>query len=51
MENFVFQSATKIIFGKGEQKPRSEIMWASTIAHNDLLSTGRIGDWVYHMHK
>ncbi len=25
--------------------PRAEMMWASTIAHNDLLSTGRVGDW------
>lgn len=23
---------------------RSQLMWASTIAHNDLLSTGRVGD-------
>lgn len=28
---------------------RSEIMWAGTIAHNDLLHTGRIGDWATHM--
>ncbi len=28
---------------------RAEIMWASTIAHNDLLSTGRVGDWASHM--
>jgi hypothetical protein len=27
---------------------RADIMWASTIAHNDLLSTGRIGDWGSH---
>ena len=27
---------------------RANIMWASTIAHNDLLSTGRIGDWSSH---
>lgn len=27
---------------------RAEIMWASTLAHNDLLSTGRIGDWASH---
>lgn len=27
---------------------RAEMMWASTIAHNDLLSTGRIGDWASH---
>lgn len=27
---------------------RAEIMWTGTIAHNDLLSTGRIGDWASH---
>ncbi|MDD4820526.1 MAG: iron-containing alcohol dehydrogenase [Flavobacteriales bacterium] len=27
---------------------RAEMMWASTIAHNDLLSTGRLGDWASH---
>ncbi len=27
---------------------RAEIMWAGTIAHNDLLSTGRVGDWASH---
>jgi len=28
---------------------RAEIMWAGTVAHNDLLGTGRIGDWATHM--
>lgn len=27
---------------------RAEIMWTGTIAHNDLLSTGRVGDWASH---
>ena len=27
---------------------RAEILWAGTVAHNDLLSTGRIGDWASH---
>lgn len=27
---------------------RAEIMWASTLAHNNLLSTGRVGDWASH---
>ncbi|NLF50251.1 MAG: iron-containing alcohol dehydrogenase [Leptolinea sp.] len=26
----------------------AEIMWAGTIAHNNLLNTGRIGDWSSH---
>ena len=28
---------------------RAEIMWAGSIAHNDLLGTGRVGDWSSHM--
>ena len=28
---------------------RAEIMWTGTVAHNDLLTTGRIGDWASHM--
>jgi alcohol dehydrogenase YqhD (iron-dependent ADH family) len=28
---------------------RAEIMWAGSIAHNDLLGTGRQGDFVSHM--
>lgn len=28
---------------------RAEIMWTGTIAHNDLLGTGRAGDWASHM--
>jgi alcohol dehydrogenase len=28
---------------------RAEVMWAGTVAHNDLLGTGRTGDWGSHM--
>ena len=27
---------------------KAEIMWAGTIAHNDMLSCGRTGDWASH---
>jgi alcohol dehydrogenase YqhD (iron-dependent ADH family) len=27
---------------------RAEVMWAGTVAHNDLLGTGREGDWGSH---
>ena len=27
----------------------AEFMWASTLAHNNLLNTGRVGDWASHM--
>ncbi|MBT4540968.1 iron-containing alcohol dehydrogenase [Candidatus Woesearchaeota archaeon] len=32
-----------------DYNPRAELMWASTIAHNGLLNTGREGDWSSHM--
>jgi alcohol dehydrogenase YqhD (iron-dependent ADH family) len=28
---------------------RAEIMWAGSIAHNNLLGTGKAGDWASHM--
>ena len=27
---------------------RAEIMWTGTLAHNNLLDTGRVGDWASH---
>jgi len=32
-----------------DYNPRAEIMWAGSIAHNDLLATGKTGDWGSHM--
>jgi alcohol dehydrogenase YqhD (iron-dependent ADH family) len=28
---------------------RAEMMWTGTLAHNNLLGTGRVGDWAAHM--
>ncbi|MDR0290685.1 MAG: iron-containing alcohol dehydrogenase, partial [Treponema sp.] len=38
------------IFSGGEKDyhARAEIMWAASLAHNNLLETGRIGDWASH---
>jgi len=38
------------IFSGGEKdyNARAEIMWAGALAHNNLLSTGRTGDWASH---
>jgi alcohol dehydrogenase YqhD (iron-dependent ADH family) len=38
------------IFSGGEKdyNARAEIMWAGNIAHNNILGTGRIGDWASH---
>lgn len=27
---------------------RAELMWTATVVHNDLLDTGRVGDWACH---
>jgi alcohol dehydrogenase YqhD (iron-dependent ADH family) len=39
-----------VIFAGGERNydARAEIMWAGSLAHNNLLSTGRVGDWASH---
>jgi alcohol dehydrogenase YqhD (iron-dependent ADH family) len=45
----IIRNARKIFNGGGENyDARSEIMWAGAIAHNNLLDTGRIGDWGSH---
>jgi len=44
----VIENAPKAIEAPGDYELRANIMWAGTIAHNNLLSTGRIGDWSSH---
>jgi len=44
----VIENAPISIKKTDDYNSRAEIMWASTIAHNDILSTGRIGDWGSH---
>jgi alcohol dehydrogenase YqhD (iron-dependent ADH family) len=41
---------TRKIFSGGttDYNARAEIMWAGSLAHNNLLDTGRIGDWASH---
>ncbi|MDR1251025.1 MAG: iron-containing alcohol dehydrogenase [Treponema sp.] len=40
----------RTIFTGGEKNydARAEIMWAGALAHNNLLSTGRVSDWASH---
>lgn len=45
----VIHNAPIAIEKPNDYHARAELMWASTIAHNDLLSTGRVGDWASHM--
>ena len=45
----IIYNAPKAVANPGDYAARSEVMWAGTIAHNDLLGTGRQGDWSSHM--
>ena len=44
----VIHNALLVLNNPHDYNARAEIMWAGTIAHNDLLSCGRIGDWSSH---
>jgi alcohol dehydrogenase YqhD (iron-dependent ADH family) len=45
----VIRNARKIFSGgEKDYHARAEIMWAGSLAHNNLLSTGRVGDWASH---
>ncbi len=44
----VIENAPLVIKDPEDYNPRAELMWAGTIAHSDLLGTGRIGDWGSH---
>ncbi|PAB60686.1 iron-containing alcohol dehydrogenase [Anaeromicrobium sediminis] len=44
----IIDNASTVLETPDDYDARAEIMWASTIAHNDLLSTGRMGDWASH---
>jgi alcohol dehydrogenase YqhD (iron-dependent ADH family) len=46
----IIRNARRVITGGGERDydARAELMWAGSVAHNNFLSTGRIGDWGSH---
>jgi len=44
----VIQNANKIMDNPLNYDARAELMLASTFAHNDLFTCGRIGDWASH---
>ncbi|GHT66472.1 NADH-dependent alcohol dehydrogenase [Spirochaetia bacterium] len=45
----IIRSARRIFSGgEKDYNARAEIMWAGSLAHNNLLSTGRIADWASH---
>lgn len=45
----IIDHVPRVLADPSDYDSRAEIMWAGTIAHNDLLSTGRTGDWGSHM--
>jgi alcohol dehydrogenase YqhD (iron-dependent ADH family) len=45
----IISNAPLVMENPKDYDARAEIMWASTIAHNNLLSTGRVGDFGSHM--
>jgi alcohol dehydrogenase YqhD (iron-dependent ADH family) len=44
----VIAQAPKVLAKPADYDAWSELMWAGTIAHNNLLNTGRVGDWGSH---
>lgn len=45
----VIKNALLIKDNPNDYNARAEIMWASTLAHNDLVGRGRAEDWASHM--
>jgi len=45
----VINNSRTMIQNPSDYNSHAEIMWSGTIAHNDLLGTGRIGDWSSHI--
>ena len=44
----IITNVPKVLEDNEDYAARAEIMWTGSIAHNDLLGTGRIGDWASH---
>lgn len=44
----IMRQAPRILANPQDYDAWSEFMWAGTVAHNNLLNTGRIGDWASH---
>jgi len=44
----VAQKGPRLLESPRDYDTWAELMWAGTIAHNNLLDTGRVGDWASH---
>ncbi len=45
----VINNARRVVHDLEDYDSRAEIMWSGSIAHNDLLETGKISDWASHI--
>jgi alcohol dehydrogenase YqhD (iron-dependent ADH family) len=46
----IIRNARRIFSGnERDYDARAEIMWAGSLAHNNILGTGRVGDWASHL--
>jgi len=45
----IINNAPIVMANPNDYAARAELMWAGSIAHNNLLDTGRLGDWACHM--
>ncbi len=44
----VLEEAPKVIENPNDYQARANIMWASTLAHNNLVGVGKVQDWTSH---
>lgn len=44
----IMENARKVMTDPSSYEARAEIMWAGTVAHNDIVGVGRSGDWSSH---
>ena len=44
----IIATAPRVLADPNDYDSWAELMWAGTIAHNNLLNTGRLGDWASH---
>lgn len=45
----IINNAKRILANPNDYDARAEIMWAGSLAHNNLVGTGRLGDFASHM--
>lgn len=45
----MIEQVPRVLANPQDYEARAEIMWAGTLAHNDLLGRGRVEDWSSHM--